>query len=135
VPSPRMTKAQVETKRLVLQGRCLSMRIAGGDYDNIVATLAEQGHKITREEAEAFVDAELLRVRRDGENVDLLNLARLDTMLVSLWPKVREGDVKAASEAREIMDRKEALEAKLEPEKKDGLNAVQEKRARRLKAV
>ena len=132
--SPRVRK-RTEAQRLTLQSRCLAMRIAGGDYDNIVATLSDDGEKVTRQEVEDFVDAELLRVRRTGENVDLLNLARLDTMLVSLWPKVRMGDVKAASEAREIMDRKEALEAKLEPEKKDGLNAVQEKRARRLKAV
>ena len=107
--------------------RALTLRLAGGDYDGIAEQL-----KITRGEAEAFVDAELAKLDRPSENTERLDLARLDTMLMSLWPKVRQGDVKAITEAGKIMDRKRELAATVRPEEKNDLDRIREQRRQRL---
>ena len=109
--------------------RALTLRLAGADYDGIAAQL-----QITRGEAEAFVDAELAKLQRPDENTDRLDLARLDTMLMSLWPKVRAGDVKAVTEAGKIMDRKRALSDQMgrTPKEKSDLDKARERRAERL---
>jgi hypothetical protein len=115
-----------------IQNRALQLRVAGGDYDAIAKTL-----EITRKQAEAYVDAELKRLPREGEDEQALDLARLEQMLTALWGKVREGDVKAVGEARECMDRIKALKAVM-AEPKEGespLAKVQGNRAKRLKAA
>ena len=109
--------------------RALTLRMMGGDYDGIAEELG-----ITRAAAEAYVDAELITRQRPGEDTVRLDLARLDTMLMFLWPKVRQGDVKAITEAGKITDRKRILEDQLEPEKESDLDRAREKRRKRLES-
>jgi hypothetical protein len=134
MPNPRVAKPKPLPADAA--SRVLQLRIAGGDYDNIVQTLAESENplKVTREQCETFVDEELVRLQRPDEDTVQLDLARLDVMLAALWPKVRAGDVKAATEVGKIMDRKADLLDKVEPGDDDELKKVRKRRERRLAA-
>lgn len=140
MPNPRVAKPRKPKAPPKLPddaaSRVLQLRIAGGDYDNIVQTLAQSDNPlvVTREQCESFVDEELNRLQRPSENTVQLDLARLDVMLAALWPKVRAGDVKAATEVGKIMDRKADLLEKVEPDEDDRLKKVKKRRESRLAA-
>ena len=108
--------------------RALSLRIAGADYNTIAQTLS-----VKVETAEDYVAEELEKLQRPNENTAHLDLARLNEMLTALWKKVREGDVQAIREAKEIMDRIRTLEAQA-PKEESELDRIRKRRAERLQS-
>lgn len=109
------------------------MRVGGADYDGVALVLSEHySLKITPKQAEAAILAELRKLEEPEDTTGYLDLARLNAMLRAVWPKSMEGDVKAITEARELMDRKRALEAKAQPKEASELDRVRDRRATRV---
>ena len=113
--------------------RALAMRVGGADYDGIALVLSEHySKKITAGQCEEAVQAELRKLEQPEDTTGLLDLARINAMLRAVWPKAMEGDVKAITESRELMDRKRAMEAKAQPKEASELDRVRSRRAERV---
>lgn len=113
--------------------RALGMRVGGADYDGIALVLG--GHydrKFTAKQVETVILAELRKLEEPEDTTGYLDLARLNAMLRAVWPKAMEGDVKAITESRELMDRKRLLEVKAQPKEPTQLDRVRGQREKRV---
>lgn len=87
--------------------RALELHLAGATYERIAQVLGFA----SKATAHACVKAALAaRPVEDGDPADV-ELARLDAMLVGLWPKARKGDVHAVDRVLKISERRVALMA------------------------
>lgn len=113
--------------------RALGMRVGGADYDGIALILGQHyDRKFTAKQVEDVILAELGKLKEPEDKTGYLDLARLNAMLRAVWPKVAEGDVKAITEARELMDRKRVLETKAQPKEASELDRVRDRREVRV---
>jgi hypothetical protein len=89
----------------------LNLRKAGASFREIASTL---GVSVAR--AYVYVQEELPAVTRDAaEELLSLELSRLDTMQMALWPAVKRGEVPAIREARGIIETRARLCGLLHP--------------------
>lgn len=85
------------------QRRALELRKAGASYEQI----AEAVGYSDRAGAHKAVAAAIKNITREpARDVLTLELERLDTMLVGLWPEARRGNAKAIDRVIRIMDRR-----------------------------
>jgi hypothetical protein len=78
----------------------LNLRKAGASFREIAATL---GVSVSR--AYLYVSEEMAAATHEAaEDLLSLELHRLDTMQMALWPAVRQGDVQAVNAARAIIE-------------------------------
>lgn len=113
--------------------RALAMRVGGADYDGIALVLSQHYEKkVTAKQAEDACLAELEKLEEPEDPTGYLDLARINAMLRAVWPKAMDGDVKAITESRELMDRKRALEVKAQPKEPTQLDRVRTDREQRV---
>jgi hypothetical protein len=94
------------------QRKALELRKAGASYDQIAKQLGYRG----RSGAHKSVMAALKKTLKEpAESVRKLELARLDEMLLALWPQVKVGNHGAIDRALKIMQRRAALQGLDEP--------------------
>jgi hypothetical protein len=83
----------------------LNLRKAGASFREIAAML---GVSVAR--AYVYVHEEIAAVTQEAaEELLSLELSRLDTMQMALWPAVKQGDVPAIREARGIIETRARL--------------------------
>lgn len=82
--------------------QALSLRIGGATYEQIGKTLGLSSSGAFRTIEEAIKEI----YKEQAEEVVKLECARLDTMLLGLWSKARQGDEKAVLSVIRIMDRR-----------------------------
>lgn len=87
------------------QRQALELRKAGADYRAIAEKL---GYKSPSGAHNAVKNALKTIIKEPAEAVRDLELARLDAMLLAIWPKVRQGNEYAIDRALKIMDRRSA---------------------------
>lgn len=89
------------------RAKALELHLAGATYDAIATAVGYSGrsgaHKAVQEALGALGDAPEATEARATE------LARLDAMLVGLWPKARRGDVAAVDRVLRIGERRSVL--------------------------
>lgn len=113
--------------------RALGMRVGGADYDGIALILSQHyDRKFTAKQVEDVLLTELRKLEEPEDKTGYLDLARLNAMLRAVWPKAMEGDVKAITESRELMDRKRLLEVKAQPKEPTQLDRVRGQREKRV---
>jgi len=113
--------------------RALGMRVGGATYDGVALVLSQHyERKLTAKQVETAILAELRKLEEPEDETGYLDLARINAMLRAVWPKAMEGDVKAITESRELMDRKRALEVKAQPKEASELDRVRDRRAQRV---
>lgn len=92
-----------------LRARALELHLAGATYQTIADQLGyaskASAHKVVREALDQLVMPE----ERPLDGVTDTAIARLDAMLVGLWPKARRGDVQAIDRVLKIEERRTAL--------------------------
>ncbi len=101
-PSAAERAAQREERRQ----RALEMRRTGASFLQIAKKLEY------RNPAEAARDVTKLltaTVRETSEEVRAVELARLDGLMVTLWPSARRGDLQAVDRVLKIMERRAKL--------------------------
>jgi hypothetical protein len=86
--------------------RALELRRAGATYDQIAASVGFAGRSGAYKAVMATLKAML---REPAEEVRLLELDRLDAMLLGLWAGAKSGDIKKAELVPKIMDRRAKL--------------------------
>ena len=83
--------------------QALELRRAGATYSQIADTLGYA----TAAGAQKAVEAGIREVLQEpAQGVLELELSRLDAMLTTLWPKMRQGDMAATDRILRIMDRR-----------------------------
>ena len=98
--SPRRMDA-VEKQR-----QALALRYGGATYDAIAKALGYA----SRQGAQMAVEAALKKTLQEpADQLRKLDLGRLDTMLLAIWPAARQGDFPAIDMALKIMVRKAKL--------------------------
>lgn len=83
--------------------QALELRRAGATYAQIAQTLGYANPSSAQKAVESALKEALVE---PAEGVLQLELARLDAMLSTLWPKMREGDYGAVDRILRIMDRR-----------------------------
>ena len=88
------------------QGKALALRKGGASYTAIAKALGYRSIQA----AYYSVEAALQRILREpGEEVRKLELERLDSMWLSLWDRIRRGDIDAIDAGLRIIDRRAKL--------------------------
>lgn len=85
--------------------RALTLRKAGLSYEQIAKQEGFSGKSAARQNVH---DAIRDLTREPAKDVVLLELERLDTMLLALWKKAKSGDVRAIDSVLRIMERRSA---------------------------
>jgi hypothetical protein len=96
---PRKVPIEVQVKR----ERAVELRLAGATYHQIAKELGYNSHTSAMRAVEAAI------ARRTSESAALIKaqeLARLDQMLLGLWPAARRGDALAVDRVLRVMDRR-----------------------------
>jgi hypothetical protein len=89
--------------------RALELHLAGATYERIAQVL---GFASKATAHKAVKDALAARpLPEEGEDPATVELARLDAMLVGLWPQARKGNVAAVDRVLKISERRVALMA------------------------
>lgn len=88
--------------------KALALRRAGATYDQIAEAL-----EVSVARARSYVDEAIEAINKEiGESaaeVRTIEAERLDEMMRILWPKVREGNLKAMDRVMRIMERRSRL--------------------------
>jgi len=85
------------------QRQALELRKGGVDYQTIANRL---GYKWPSGAHKAVMSALKAVIREPAEDVLALELARLDALFFTLWPKARAGDTAAIDRVLRIMERR-----------------------------
>jgi len=93
--------ALVEKRR-----QALELRKAGASYEQIAESL---GYRSKSGAHDAVTGALRDMLREPAEQVRTLELSRLDDMLMSIWARVRSGDVSAIDRALRLSERRARL--------------------------
>lgn len=93
-----------------LRPRALELRLAGATYDQIAAECGYASKSGAYKAVQSQLDAAGSPVPSEGEDLST-ELARLDAMLVGLWPRARRGDVQAVDRVLRISERRSQLKA------------------------
>ncbi len=105
--APRNLMAQ-RRKRIILD-----LRSAGLTYEQVAEQSTQMGYKVTANKARVIVEKALHEMARDDqknvEQIRQLDLRRIDEAIKILWPKVREGNLKAMREYRAFIDQRSRL--------------------------
>jgi hypothetical protein len=110
-----MTQAASPTKVKIAERRRLAMqlRIQGGSYELIAERMRQEegiSKSYNAKRAQEDVIAELQAVgtenRAMAQEVLALDLQRLDTMLMTVWPKMLKGDYFAFDRVLAVLDRR-----------------------------
>jgi len=108
-PSLRPGESKTSPRRLVAverQRQSLELRKAGMTFAAIAVQL---GYKDQRGAFYAVNTALKKVLRPPAESLRTLDLERLDTALLALWPRVRRGDDKAITTMLRVMERRARL--------------------------
>ena len=85
------------------QARALRLRLAGASYDAIAREVGFADRSNARRDVMAAIEE---IIREPAEEVRAMELARLDAMLLGLWPKASKGDAVAVAHVLRIQDRR-----------------------------
>jgi hypothetical protein len=88
------------------QARALELRKAGYSFDSIAARLGYANGGGAYKAVEAGLKATL---QEPADELRQLEIERLDTMLVALWPKVKKGEHGAIDRALKVSERRASL--------------------------
>lgn len=103
-PATEVTERNV--KAAERRAQALNLKIAGATYDAIARTLGYAN----RGNAHRDIHTALAAITKEpAEEYVKLQMARLDEMLLALWPKVRKGDAHAISRALTVMHQQNQL--------------------------
>lgn len=106
--------APTRVQKLQRQAEALQLRIEGKTYDEIATILG-----ISRATTFRYVAAGVSDLRMDvgkrKEELRNLQAARLESLVLALWPKVKSGDVKAVSVVVNVLARTARLYGLDEP--------------------
>lgn len=86
--------------------KACDLRLAGMAYGAIATTV---GYSNASHARAAVMAAIRTRVSESARQVRDMELARLDQMLMALWPAVRRGDPRATDSALKVMERRARL--------------------------
>lgn len=87
------------------QARAFEMRLAGATYEAIAHAVGYSN----KGAAYQAVKAVLAKLTPNVDEERGLELARMDAMLVGLWPKARRGDAQSVDRVLKISERRAAL--------------------------
>lgn len=100
------TTVREQAKLAERRAQALNLKIAGATYEAIARTL----HYASRGNAHRDIHTALAAITKEpAEEYVKLQMARLDEMLLALWPKVRKGDAHAISRALTVMHQQNQL--------------------------
>jgi hypothetical protein len=101
----RVTPAKIAAAER--QQKALEMKRIGATYQQIANAL---GYRNRSSAADAVTRALRSTISKETANeLRLIELARLDTMWIVLWPQVLAGDLKAVDRCLRIMERRAAI--------------------------
>ncbi len=90
------------------QKTALELRKRGGSFDNIAATMGiskSTAHNLVHKAIDQLKTTTL----KKAEELKVLDLERLDSMLVGIYPKATAGDAKAINAVIKLMDQRAKL--------------------------
>lgn len=91
----------------------LDLRAAGLSEQEIADQMTANGEKITKQGVSKVIRNAMQQMReadqRDVDEIRQLDLYRIDQALKVLWPKVKEGNLKAMREYRAFIDQRSRL--------------------------
>lgn len=100
-------------KRVRRNRMIVELRSAGLTFAEIAEQITAQGYPLSGNAAEKVVRKEMEKLadenREDVSKLRALDLYRIDQALKVLWPKVREGNLKAMREYRAFIDQRSRL--------------------------
>lgn len=110
-----------EAESAELSRRCLELRLAGGSLESIGRAVGLHKSNVSRRIKAALADIPAA----EADALRTLENERLDAMQVSIWAKVRKGDLGAVDRAIRISERRSRLNGLDAPQRVDlGTKAV-----------
>lgn len=101
-----MANREQQVEAVMRQKQALDLRIAGLPYQDIADRL---GYAARGAAHKAVMSALTHTLQEPADNLRQIEVARLDKMLLALWPKVLKADVAAIDRALRIAERRARL--------------------------